>query len=626
MAMALQEKPAAPAATATGPLGNRSVSEIIEKARTAPASVWGAVSLCLLTAGLLWGAFFPLNWGPLGWLAPVPLLLLVRVNRPTRWMYPAAYLGGAVFWVAGLQWMRLGDVTMIPAWLALSFYLALYFPLFLGMTRVAVHRLRVPLVVAAPIVWVGLEYLRSHLLSGFGWYLLGHSQHEWTSLVQISDLFGAYGVSGLVMFSAAALATCISESWFTSLRLLPAVSAESSGVCSASRRGQVWGVGLSVLLVAAAVGYGMVRRNQVEFGIGPRVALIQGDFRSDVKHDPNEASQIYMMHFHLTGIAVEHRPDLVVWPETMFPYPLLLADKGLTEKQLQEQHPQVPANLWYDARQNVATVLRDRAEQAGAAMILGVDTRVATAERGAHYNSAVFVQPERGIAGRYDKLHLVPFGEYIPFKDSLPFLTSFTPFGAAFGITPGESVHVFELGDWRLLPLICFEDTVPHLVREMTAAAEAGVEGASSRPVDCLVNLTNDGWFRDSSEPDQHLVTAAFRCIETRTPMVRAVNTGISAMIDGNGVVREPDIFIDYDRGAGRRRGDTEPVRTSLRDPSTGRFHKSFNGALVGNVPLDPRGSLYLLWGDAFAAGCLVLTIALLLLAKFRPTVSVRNV
>src|SRR5690606_5458190 len=132
--------------------------------------------------------------------------------------------------------------------------------------------------------------------------------------------------------------------------------------------------------------------------------------------------------------------------------------------------------------------------------------------------------------------------------------------------------------------------------------------------VDCLVNLTNDGWFHGSSELDQHLITARFRSIETRTPMVRAVNTGISAIINGDGVVVEPEVFIDHDGTAEGER------RTTIRDPKSGRFHKQLNAAQVGVVPLDPRTSLYVRTGDWFAglcaAGCVCLLIAGLILRR----------
>jgi apolipoprotein N-acyltransferase len=587
---------------------SRPVAEIIDQARQAPAPRTGALLATSLTAGLLWLAFYPFDFGPLAWLAPVPYLLLARIQQPTRWMYRCVYLAGAMYWVPTLQWMRLGDPAMIPAWLALAFYLALYFPVGLAVMRAAVHRLNVPLAVAAPIVWVGLEYLRSHLMTGFAWYLLGHSQHDFTTLIQISDLFGAYGVSFVVLFAAAALAECVPGVWFSRLRLCPPVCDLAAAVRTASARRQFLGVLCSALLVGSGVLYGVYRQQHAEFPIGPRVALIQGDFRSEVKHDPDAAKEIYQRHFQLTGLTVEHRPDVIIWPETMFPYTLLSADSALAREELLSQFPETNPAAWTDPRADVGTALRDRAEQAGATMIVGVVAQVAAKTGPARYNSAVFVKPQAGITGRYDKMHRVPFGEYIPLLDWLPFLAAASPYSSASGIQAGDQVHVFELGQHRLVPLICFEDTVPHLVRTMVNTAAQG-ENEAIENVDCLVNLTNDGWFRDSSEQEQHLITASFRCIETRTPMVRAVNTGISAVIDGDGVVCEPLAFIDYDRHPMHERDPNVRPRDSLRDPRTGRYHKSLNAALVADIPLDPRGSLYLWWGDCFAAGCLLLTV-----------------
>jgi apolipoprotein N-acyltransferase len=199
-------------------------------------------------------------------------------------------------------------------------------------------------------------------------------------------------------------------------------------------------------------------------------------------------------------------------------------------------------------------------------------------------------------------VHRVPFGEYIPLAEAFPGLQRLFPFAGEMGISAGERFHVFRSGGYRLAPMICFEDTVPHLVRNMVAAAEDGEQ------VDLLVNLTNDGWFHGSSELDQHLVTAAFRCIETRTPLVRAVNTGISAFVDGNGAIREPETFIDFDG----EHGQVPAVRTGMRRPD-GRFHKELNAALVAHVPLDPRRSLYVAWGDWFAGVCATACVLLAL-------------
>ncbi|MBX3452833.1 MAG: apolipoprotein N-acyltransferase, partial [Planctomycetaceae bacterium] len=324
-----------------------------------------------------------------------------------------------------------------------------------------------------------------------------------------------------------------------------------------------------------------------------------------VKHDPQQWNDMYRMHRYLTGQAVPHQPDLLVWPETMFRWPLFNYAPGMTDEQLAAAHPHISVERWKDRSEQEELV--NLAGEANAAAIIGLDAFQATPDATKHYNSAAFLVPEKGVASRYDKLHRVPFGEFIPLRNEVPWLAKLTPFGDGFGIDAGESVRIFDDGRWRYAPLICFEDTVPHLVRQMVDAS--GRDGA---PADVLVNLTNDGWFHGSSELDQHLITARFRCIETRTPMVRAVNTGISAIIDGDGLVVEPEIFIDLD---GLANGSP---RKSIRNPKTGRFYKQLNCAMVSPVPLDPRGSLYVLGGDWFgtlcAAICLCLVVAGLLL------------
>lgn len=591
----------------------RSVADIISEGRATRAPSVGVWSLASLSGLLMWASFTPLDWGPLGWVALGPVLLLTRLANRTRWMYSALFIVSTLTWLATLQWMRLGDPTMYVAWVALAIYVGLYLPAFIGLTRVAVHRLGVPLVVSAPVVWTGLEFLRAHLMTGFPWYFLGHTQHHWISLIQLADLVGTYGVSFVMVASAAAMTQLIPPHWLTRCRLLTAEESREPQRWQIPVRTQRAAVGISLVLVAVSLLYGSLRRAQSDFEAGPRVALIQGNFPASVKHDPREWQQMFRIHRYLTGRTVMHQPDLVVWPETMFRWPLFTADGGLQDEQLISLSPQIPPEAWRD--ESVRDELLNLAEEANAAAIIGIDAYDASLAGVRHFNSAVFVEPDEGITGRYDKLHRVPFGEYIPLRETFPWLQDLTPFGDSFGIDAGERVHVFNDGQWRYVPLICFEDTVPHLVRNMVAAAETPTpavaqvnqEDGSVKQVDCLVNLTNDGWFHGSSELDQHLITARFRCIETRTPMVRAVNTGISAIIDGNGVVVEPEVFIDLDAPSDETR------RTSLRDPETGRFHKQLNCAQVGTVPIDDRSSVYLQTGDWFAGLCAACCLCLLI-------------
>ncbi len=578
------------------------ISEIIAAGRAVAAPARGAWMLGALSGLLMYASFTPLDWGTLGWVCLVPLMLLIRIPRRTRWMYTGLFATAFAARLCMLQWMRLGDAAMYPAWFALAFYTALYVPVFVGLSRVAVHRLSVPLVAAAPVVWVGLEYVQAHLMTGFSWYYLAHTQHHWIELIQISDLVGAYGVSFVVAMTAACIGGLLPGKWFDRFRLLPVGhSASQPKALEGLRRTSGLQVVCCLTIFAAVLGYGFVRRGQADFVAGPRVGVAQANFITSLKHDPASAARIYEMHNRLTGAAVRHQPDLIIWPETMFRWPLFEAAKGMTDAQLEQAAPRIPVENWRNPA--VAESLFQTSRRANAALLIGIDRMTADADGFKHYNSAQLVTPEKGLRTHYDKLHRVPFGEYIPLRDELPWLGSLTPFSDGFGIEAGEGPVAFGYRDWRFAPIICFEDTVPHLVNRIVA--ETSVDG---KPVDCLVNLTNDGWFHGSSELDQHLITARFRCIETRTPMVRAVNTGISAVIDGDGGVVEPDVFIDGDR-----RSDDPTRRTSIRDPKTGRFHKQLNAAIVDSVPLDSRSSAYVAGGDWFSLSCCAAVVCFLI-------------
>ena len=605
-----------------------SVKEIIAAARSQPAPALGGLILSGVSAVLLFASFTPLDWSPLAWLAIVPLCVLVQLERAPKRLWLTTWAGGLLFWLPTLQWLRLGHESMYVAWFALAFYLSAYWWAFVGLSRAAVHRCGLPMVVAVPLVWTGLEFCRAHLMTGFAWYQLGHSQYRWIELIQISDLLGAYGVSAVVALSNAVLAGLVPQSWLIRLRLIapiqlpselrhlppPTVADETSPADSRGLfRRQLVSVAAGLLVMAAVLGYGYVRRGQAEFTAGPRVALIQGNFESSVKHDPAEFGRMYRTHELLTGYAVPYKPDLIIWPETMFRWPLSDADPNLSENDLRRLAPMIPVEHWRDSY--VRKALHEMSQKTGANLVIGLD-RFSVNEQGLkHFNSAAFVTPDRGVANSYDKLHRVIFGEYVPLKESLPWLKAFSPLPDDFGISAGASPATFRCGSWRVAPIICFEDTVPHLVRDV-------VRGTSTeKRLDCLLNLTNDGWFHGSSELNQHLITAAFRAVECRTPLVRAVNTGISAVIDGDGVIREPEVLIDGDATWTKQREQLQetkharsdrrvplsmfdPVRSTLTDPATGRWRKSMNATVIDTVPLDNRRSWYVASGDWFAGTC----------------------
>jgi apolipoprotein N-acyltransferase len=565
-----EEHLAAPTPSARSPL-----EAMIAAARVQPASMRVALLASCLSALLMYLSFPPVGLGALAWIAPLPLLLLVKIEKPTRRMLLASYLGGLAFWLPALQWMRLGDPTMYPAWFALATYLAAYTPAFVFMSRTLVHRWRWPLVVAAPLVWVGLEFARgSLLLTGFGWYLLGHSQHRWIELIQVCDVIGTYGLGGIVLLPACFAATMIPEVWLGRWGFLPPADAMHVELLKAADQARTtrWYLvraAVPLAVVAMVLGYGYARRGMGEFKAGPRVALVQANIPAVVNPRAEDWPRAHQRYMRLTGQAVREQPDLVVWPEGMFRWPQLVVAEGVTPEQLAAS-PRA-REIEHLQQLDVPQRLKNIAEMSGAAFLTGLTTLEATPTGLRYYNSAGFVLPQQGYVGRYDKMHRVPFGEYVPLVEYLPFLAGFTPYADSTGLTAGTAPRIFEYKQVRYAPVICYEDTVAAVVRRVVRQ--------TGEP-DVLVNVSNDGWFHGSSEHDQHLLTSVFRCVETRTPMVRAANMGISAIIDGDGV-----------------------VRAQARDLETGAS-KACDAVVVDHVPLDPRSSVYLTTGDWPAAAC----------------------
>ena len=513
-------------------------------------------TFCWAAAGavLLWAALPPADLWPLGWLAPIPWILLIRrKDLPGRRPYRAMWLVGFLFWMAAMYWLCLPHWSTSIGWLALSLYQAFYLPVFVGLSRVAVHRLRVSAIVAAPVVWTGLELARAHLLTGITMANLGHTQYRWIELIQISDLVGAYGVSFVVMFAAACLG-----------RMFPA----------GSGRWAAWPALPLAGMLAAVLGYGYWRTSVTPSEPIARIALVQEKIDISFKADPEMSNEIHRRYRDLSEEAVRRhgtprRPDLIVWPETMFRHSLILYDRDAhappdwkgTEAEFRE------ALVQHAAKNQEA--MAGLARQLRTAILLGVDTVDFSAEGEKDFNSAVMVSASGELVGRYDKMHLVLFGEYVPFAQYWPWLRRFTPLPV--NNTPGARPAAFDVsspaGTLRISPSICYENVLPQVIRrQIRLLAHEG------REPDVLVNLTNDGWFWGSSELDMHLVCAVFRAVEFRKPFLIAANTGLSAWIDGNGRI--------LDQGPRREKG-----------------------IILAEVGPDPRASWYLRIGD-WPAGC----------------------
>jgi apolipoprotein N-acyltransferase len=516
----------------------------------------------LLSAALLWACYFPLNAGWLGWVALVPLLSLVRSGARPRRIYFTTWLTALVFFLATLQWVRVADSRMYFTWVALSIWCSFFTVTGIYLVRRVDRRTALPLTLTVPIVWTALELGRAHIITGFPWNFLAHSQHDFLAAIQISDLAGAYGVTFVVAAVNAWLFELLATwSWFRRLLALPLDSKRYG------RTSLMWQSAAIVFMLAGTLGYGVWRLGQDQFDKGPMVALLQGNLDQRIRNvatapgGPEGAVKKFQRYYAdlCQDAALEH-PDLIVWPETSFLY------------RWQEIAPGLPAGTLPEEWKNCERERRETAEYVAdkwrTNVLLGVKTDVLEADRRERqYNSAVLIQANGQAGGRYDKVHCVPFGEYVPLRDWLPWLNKFAPYDYDYSITPGKQFTRFPLNRYHFGVIICYEDTDPTLARQYVRSAEAG-------PVaDFLINISNDGWFDGTSQHEQHMAICRFRAIECRRAVARAVNMGVSAVVDSNGQV------------------------IALPGPTWGKS-KKVESVLTASIPIDHRGSLYAQWGD----------------------------
>lgn len=480
-------------------------------------------------SGLLLAAAFPRPalW-LLAWIGLVPLLLVMR-QRP----FVSGLTCGGFFFAAILYWLNrvmttyggLDPVLAVFAYLLLVLYLAGYFAVATWLACRCEQRLGLPVLLTLPVLWVALEYLRGILLSGFPWALLGYSQQNLPLAIQSADVTGVYGVSLLLVAVNAALAWLIREP---------------------RRRAARLGMFAVLLLCISHLGYGAWRLSR-PLDTRPEtleVALVQGNIDQARKWDPAYRQRHVDRYLQLSRQAArEAALDLLIWPEAATPF------------YLQEESPaavrvkQVPADL------DTALLVGSPAYQIG-----GDGTR--------RYTNSAFLLRGDGVLQRSDKIHLVPFGEYVPLGDWLSFIDKLVVGVGDF--LPGE-VHPLSLDGHRLGVLICYEAIFADLARDYVRNG-AGL----------LVNLTNDAWFGNSSAPYQHLSMSRFRAIENRIWLARAANTGISALIAPSGRVTQG---------------------TALLTPA----------AVTGRVGLGAQTTFYTRYGDLFAQLCLTASLLLVL-------------
>ncbi len=472
-------------------------------------------------SGLLLAAAFPRpDLFPLAWVALVPLLLVMR-HRP----FAAGFTTGAVFFATVLYWLNfvmttyggLQPVFSLLAYLFLIAYLAIYFGLATWEACRLETVLKIPYLLTLPPLWVALEYLRGTLFTGFPWAIIGYSQQNFSLAIQSSDVTGVYGVS----------------------LMLVVVNCAIAGIIVMPKSRLAWlGVAATIIISISHFGYGVWREGQPldQRTEQLRIALIQGNIDQAQKWAPDNRQSSIDRYQSLSMQALENQPDLVIWPEAATPF--FLQDPS----ELAAQVKQLPIQL------NTSLLVGSPAY------------RQLSSDEYQYYNSAYLFAPTGEELGRSDKIHLVPFGEYVPLGKLLSFIDKLVVGVGDF--SPGK-VQPLPLNGHHLGVLICYEAIFPPLAREYVR------QGST-----LLVNLTNDAWFGHSSAPYQHLAMTRFRAIENRIWIARAANTGISALISPAGKVTQ-----------------SGPIFESLQ--------------LSGLVGLGAEATFYTRFGDIFAYVCL---------------------
>ncbi|QEG21159.1 apolipoprotein N-acyltransferase [Mariniblastus fucicola] len=530
-----------------------------------------ALFFSLLSSAMLWLAMPGPGRGiySLAWIAMVPTVWLIQSPILPHKLLRQVWIANLVFWLVMLHFVRLPIWLLWFGWFALAAYLSVYGPLFVSISRTLVHRFRVPTVVAVPLVFTGLEWVRVNFLSGFGIGCLSHTQYRNPTSMQIAEFFGAYGITFAIMFVAAAVSVASS---FACRRLSasPTVPTRFAHVA------------IAVVALAGVFVFGSQRlakdaqlRKSAEAHKHLKVALIQTSMDTILKpKTAEEVHQEFLTRGELTHSArlIAKDLDLIVWPESSFPYGLVLSDldANYTAELFAEQQM-----LAWESATGYPNLFND-------AVPLLVGSRTSDPQADVDYNSALLFDDRGKVSVAYHKNHLVMFGEYFPVVRWIPYLKDFLK-GFSSWTAGTESVRM-QIGDVAIAPSICFESTVPHFVRQQINSLESANE-----QVDAMVNVTNDGWFFGTSCLDLHLACNVLRAVEMRKPMLVSANTGFSAHIDEFGRLVE----------VGPRRQEA----TLICDV---------------RVPL-PTTTLYRSWGAWFAFALGWLTVVAGLAGRFLP-------
>jgi apolipoprotein N-acyltransferase len=469
-----------------------------------------------------------------------PLLVALK-GATLRRAFLLGLLAGVIYFTGTLYWitrvMALYGGLATPVAMLVNASLIAYLALFPAVFALIARRLAVAYgrraFLAVPFVWAATELGRTYIITGFPWVLLGYSQATVLPIAQFASLFGVYGVSMLVTTTSAALAAF-------------ATAANTAGAYARARP-----LVLTIVLVVGVAAWGserLVTGTLTASGDTIRVGMVQGNVDQGEKMSLQRSTEIFQDYIDKTRQAIAQGAAFVLWPESSTPFIF------------EEDH---------DAADRVRAVARE----AHAAILVGSD-QVERGRPNKWFNSAFLVGPDGVVAGVYRKIHLVPFGEYVPLQKLLFFAAPLTEQVGTF--SAGTSAEMLPVRGHPVSVAICYEVVYPALVRTFV---EAGSE--------LLTTITNDAWFGATSAPYQHFEQASMRAIEEGRYLVRSANTGISGIVDPYGRVL---------------------ARTAINEPAV----------LVGDVRFVKATTFYGRHGDVLTYGSALLTAALLVAARRR--------
>lgn len=568
------------------------------------------LGLAALTLVLSLPLFAPWSFWPAAMIVLVPWFAGVCLSRRGPWVMLISYLMAVAFYLVHWRWLY---STTPPGYFAGCLYMAVYYPLAAWPVRHLFRTRAWSPAYTLPIAWVAMESVRSWGTLSFPWFLLGHTQIRLTPMIQTANIAGVYGISFVVAMINGLLLDVMIR-WFRRRRTQPdrALHPGRSGddrsgsdrEASPERLIPPVPMAITLALLAVTLAYGFVRLADPPMREGPRVAVLQGDFLLSPIHDPSAPTWYDKRdtYFELIERAGAEAPDLIVLPET--PYNPLYLNREL--RRLHENE-ELMARIgeerlerllhWARWMQTEHDLYREISRELDLTLVVGslaVEPRPDDVYPDEYrYNSAFVYTPEADEPGRYDKIHLVLFGEYVPFRFNrwlqpvYFWLNSITPWGRdgdEYSLMAGETFTTFEVHDrndaddaHRFAITICYEDVIPQVFRRFV------VDEAGGKRVDFMLNISNDGWFGHGTQQPQHLVNCTFRAVENRVGIARAVNTGVSGFIDPTGVWR--DLVPDPD-GPPRAGG---------------------TGHSTAHIMIDPRVTVYSRHGNVLGAICALL-------------------